>query len=94
MQTYCYSTGNPTQFSVMAYQYMGKESKKRVVVCVCVADSLCCTPETQHCKSTILQLKKVLVCGKLDSLIENTGLGSTYANKSMWYIALVKYKKR
>ena len=38
-----YSTGNSTQYSVMAY--MGKESKK-VDICICITDSLCCTPET------------------------------------------------
>ena len=25
---------------------MGKESKKRVDICICITDSLCCTPET------------------------------------------------
>ena len=39
-----YSTGNSTQYFVMAY--MGKESKKRVDKCICITDSLCCTPET------------------------------------------------
>ena len=39
-----YSTGNSTQYSVMAYT--GKESKKRVDICICITDSLCCTPET------------------------------------------------
>ena len=39
-----YSTGNSTQYSVMAY--MGKESKKRMDICICITDSLCCTPET------------------------------------------------
>ena len=39
-----YSTGNSTQYSVMAY--MGKESKKRVDGCICITESLCCTPET------------------------------------------------
>ena len=29
---------------------MGKNLKS---VCVCEIESLCCTPETQHCKSTI-----------------------------------------
>ena len=48
-----YSTGNSTQYSVMTY--MAKESKKRVAICICITDSLCCTAETQHCKSTILQ---------------------------------------
>ena len=33
-----------TQYSVMTY--MGKESKKRVGICICINDSLCCTPET------------------------------------------------
>ena len=36
-----YSTGNSTEYSVMAY--MGKESKR---VDICITDSLCCTPET------------------------------------------------
>ena len=42
-----YSTGNSIQYSVMAY--MGKDSKKkkkRVDICICITDSLCCTPET------------------------------------------------
>ena len=39
-----YRTGNSTQFSVMAFK--GKALKKRVGVCVCTTDSLCCTPET------------------------------------------------
>ena len=36
-----YSTGNFTQYSVMAY--MGKEAKK---VDICITDSLWCAPET------------------------------------------------
>ena len=39
-----YSTGNSTQYSVMAY--MGKESKERVDTYVCITDSLSYTPET------------------------------------------------
>ena len=39
-----YNTGNSTQYSVMTY--MGKESKKRVDICIWITDSLCCTPET------------------------------------------------
>ena len=39
-----YSTGKSTQYSVMAY--MGKESKKRVDICICITNSLCCTPES------------------------------------------------
>ena len=38
------STGNSTQYSVVAY--MGKESLKKVDMCMCVADLLCCIPET------------------------------------------------
>ena len=39
------STGNSTQYSVMAY--MGKEFfKKKVDMCICIMDSLHCTPET------------------------------------------------
>ena len=32
------------QYSVMAY--MGKEGRKKVDVCICITDSLCCTAET------------------------------------------------
>ena len=32
------------QYSVMAY--MGKESKNRVDICMCITDSLCCSPDT------------------------------------------------
>ena len=39
-----YSIGNPTQNSVMTY--MGKESKKSGYVYIYIADSLCCTAET------------------------------------------------
>ena len=39
-----YSTGNSTQYFVMAY--MGKGSKKRVDICICITDSVCCTLET------------------------------------------------
>ena len=46
-----YSTGNSAQYSVMAY--MGKESKKRVDICICITDSD--LKLTQDCKSTILQ---------------------------------------
>ena len=31
-------------YSVMTY--IGKESKKRVDVCICITDSLCCIAET------------------------------------------------
>ena len=41
-----YSTGNSTQYSVMAY--MGKELLKKVDICICITDSLCCTPETNR----------------------------------------------
>ena len=37
-------TENSTQSSVTIY--VGKESFKKVVICVCITDSLCCTPET------------------------------------------------
>ena len=40
-----YSTGNSTQYSVMTY--MGKESKKGVVICICITDSLYSTLETK-----------------------------------------------
>ena len=36
-----YSTGNSPVMT-----YMGKESKKSVDICICITDSLCCTPET------------------------------------------------
>ena len=39
-----YSSGNSTQYSVMTF--MGEESKKRQDICICITDSLCCTPDT------------------------------------------------
>ena len=39
-----YSTENPTQDFVIPY--MGKESKKKVDISMCITDELCCTPET------------------------------------------------
>ena len=39
-----YSTGNSTQYSVMAY--LGKETKKRGAIGIHITDSLCYTPET------------------------------------------------
>ena len=50
-----YSTGNFTQFSVIAY--MGKEfiKKKRVDICICTSDHFVVHLKLrQHCKSTIL----------------------------------------
>ena len=35
---------------------MGKESQK-IDICICITESICCTPETQLCKSTTLQYK-------------------------------------
>ena len=40
---------------------MGKESK-RMDICTCVTDSLCCTAETEHCKTT--KLIKILKINK------------------------------
>ena len=40
-----YSIGNSAQYSVMTY--MGIESKK-VGMCVCITDSLCCSAETNN----------------------------------------------
>ena len=37
-------TGKSTQYS--ATVYMGKESKKRIDICICITDSLYCMPET------------------------------------------------
>ena len=44
---------------------MGKESK-RVDICTCVTDSLCCTAETEHCKTKIVKTLKInkFVCEK------------------------------
>ena len=39
-----YSIRNYIQYSVMTY--IETESKKRVDICVCIADSFCCTAET------------------------------------------------
>ena len=53
-----YSTGNSTQYSVMAY--MGKESKKkkkRVAICIYIKLTHFAVhlKLTQHCKSIVLQ---------------------------------------
>jgi len=48
------STGNSTQYSVMAY--IEKESKNRVDTAMCITESLCCTPETiTHYKTARIQ---------------------------------------
>ena len=39
-----YSTGNSTQYSIMAY--MGKEPLKRVDICICITNSVSYTPGT------------------------------------------------
>ena len=39
-----YSTGNYTQHSVITY--MGKESEKRIDICIYTTESFCCTPES------------------------------------------------
>ena len=41
-----YSKGNYIQYSVIIY--MSKESEK-MNICLCITESLCCTPETHHC---------------------------------------------
>lgn len=41
---------------------MGKESKKIVDVSLCATDSLCCTADTEHCKTT--KLIKILKTNK------------------------------
>ena len=43
-KNYLYRAGNSAQYSVMIR--MGKESK-RVDICICMTDPLCCTPETK-----------------------------------------------
>ena len=35
--------GNSTQYSLMTY--MGNKSKKKLDICMCITDSLCCTVE-------------------------------------------------
>ena len=47
-----YNTENYIQYLVITYK--GKESEKEYIY---KTESLCCTPETQLLKSTILQLK-------------------------------------
>ena len=37
---------------------MGRKSEKEGDICICIADSLCCTGETQHCKAKIPQFTK------------------------------------
>ena len=74
-----YSTGNSTQYSVMAY--MGKESR-RVGICTRTTHSLCCIPElTQHCKSTIPYKKIFFNC---------TLISKTYYTLCMSYRKYIK----
>ena len=50
-----YSLGKSLQYSVISCMRREYE-KKNGYICICVADSLCCTPKlTQHCKSLIFQ---------------------------------------
>ena len=54
-----YSTGSYIQYPLINPN--GKDIKKNmyiVFICICITESLFCTPETQHCKSTICQFKK------------------------------------
>ena len=55
-----YATGNSTQCSVMTY--LGKESEKSGFM-ICMYDRLTTIQQklTQHCRSTILQLKKITI---------------------------------
>ena len=39
-----YVTGNSTQYS--GINFKRKESKKRMNICICITESLCCTSET------------------------------------------------
>ena len=51
----------------------GKEIQGRGDICIHMADLLCCTAElTQHCKATILQLKKksYSICKKKEKRLE------------------------
>ena len=49
-----HSPGNYTQYFVITYK---RKEYGKIYVCVYIyiTESFCCTPETQHCKSTILQ---------------------------------------
>ena len=49
------STETSTQYSIIIY--MGKDSKKERRKDICITEVLYYTPETQHCKSIILQYK-------------------------------------
>ena len=43
-------------YPVLCGDLNGKEIQKREDICICIADSLCSTVETNtHCKATILQ---------------------------------------
>ena len=52
MRTYCIVQ---ELHSMLFGDLNGKEIQKRGDMCTCMADSLCCTVEVQHCKVTILQ---------------------------------------
>ena len=50
-----YSSGNSAQYSVCPI--WEKKLKKKIKICVCITESLCCTPKTQHCKSSVFPYK-------------------------------------
>ena len=47
-------------YSALCGDLNSKEIQKRRDTCIHMADSFCCTEETQHCKATMLRLKLIL----------------------------------
>ena len=41
--------------STLCNNLYGKRIQKRINLCLCLTESGCCTPKTQHCKSTAFQ---------------------------------------
>ena len=51
-----YSTGN---YSILCNELYGIRIEKRVDICICIADSLCCTPETNNMVNQLYSNKKL-----------------------------------
>ena len=64
-----YSTEN----SMLCGDLNEKEFQGRGDICICVADSLCCTAETQHRKATKLQFKERPHCPNPCSFLGQNG---------------------
>ena len=68
-----HGTGSYIQYPMINHN--GKEREKEYIQCVCITESLCCTPESKtHCEPTICCAKSLQAC---PTLCEPYGLQPT-----------------